>query len=50
MRYPPNANGYKIYSKISMEEAVSEIIRGLDKIGCKVSLIRMGRPSLEDVY
>jgi ABC-2 type transport system ATP-binding protein len=41
--------GYRVYSKHT-QEATPDIVRGLDKIGCRTSKIESVRPTLEDVF
>jgi ABC-2 type transport system ATP-binding protein len=41
--------GYRVYCE-DVEEAIPEIVRSLDAIGCKASKIETVKPSLEDVF
>ena len=41
--------GYRIYCD-NAENVSPEIVRALDKIGCKIMKIRIENPTLEDVF
>jgi ABC-2 type transport system ATP-binding protein len=41
--------GYRVYCK-DVEEAIPEIVRTLDAIGCKATKVETEKPSLEDVF
>ena len=41
--------GYRVYCN-DVEEAIPQIVRSLDAIGCKASKIETVKPSLEDVF
>ena len=41
--------GYRVYCK-DAEEAIPQIVRSLDAVGCKASKIEVAKPSLEDVF
>jgi ABC-2 type transport system ATP-binding protein len=41
--------GYRVYCR-EAEEAIPEVVRALDTIGCKVTKIETTKPSLEDVF
>lgn len=41
--------GYRVYCE-DVEEAIPEIVRSLDSVGCKATKIETEKPSLEDVF
>ena len=49
LRVLETETGYRVFAE-NVEEATPTIVRGLDKIGCKVIRIETVKPSLEDVF